>query len=164
MFKPLLVALILAVQAPPAANHVGVIAGKLVVPSQRPISKAQVILLSPDYAERWNTYVQQRLDNYLERFRPTFIQQKELFAEVTRMAYRDSIDGIVSEMRRSDPKSFSEYVRQSMDGQFEFKNVPFGKYRRLSTGLVAGQDVTWEESVQLDSSVPRYVQLKKTVP
>ena len=164
MFKPVLLAVLLTAQTPSATNHVGLIAGKLVVPTQRPISKAQVILLSPDYTERWNTDVQQRLDNYWERFRPTFIQQKELFAEVTRMAYRDSIDSIVSEMRRSDPKSFSEYVRQSTDGQFEFKNVPFGKYRLLAIGLVAGQDLIWEESVQLDSSVPRYIQLKKTVP
>ena len=164
MFKPFLLALVLAAQAPSTANRVGVVAGKVIPPGNRPVFGVQIILLPPDYVERWNSEVQQRLDNYWEEFKPQFIRRKELFTEFTRLAYLDSTENILIAMRGADQKAFQEYVHRSVDGQFEFRNVPFGTYKLLAVGQVGGQDYVWAERVEINSSVPHYIQLKKTIP
>jgi len=126
---------------------------------------AQVVLLPPEYLEMWNTDVQERLDNYWERYKPTFIQQKELFAEVEKMAYRDAFEHIVALMRRDNRTRSADLVRASTaDGRFEFKNVPPGRYKILALGRAGNQEMVWADSVDLGGAVPLYVQLKKTIP
>src|SRR5262245_50101482 len=163
---PLLLAITLAVQATPAKPHTGVVAGQIVPPDGEKVSRpVLVILLPPQYNERWNTDVQQRLDSYWERYKPTFIQQKEMFSTITKMAYRDSLEYVVSIMRRDSEAKAAEFIHESApDGTFEFKNVPFGNYKLLAIGRAGADELVWQDSLEVNAEIPRYIQLKKTIP
>jgi len=154
----------LSVLQNPAAQT-GTIAGKL-TPPDGPISRpAQVILLSGEFLEMFNTDVLERLDNYWERYKPTFIQQKELFLVVQKMAYRDAFQRAVTLMRQDNRTRSANFLGDSTaDGKFEFKNVPVGRYKILALGRAGNEEVVWQDSVDLTSSLPLYVQLKKTIP
>jgi hypothetical protein len=151
-------------QAAPA--HTGTVAGKITTAEGSKLAKpAQVILLSPDYVEQWNTDVQERMDNYWERFKPTFIQQKEMYREVAKMAYRDAFDALVRSMRRSSQPHVADFIHDTTaDGKFEFTHIPVGRYKLLAMGPVGFEQIVWQESVDLTGSVPLYVELKKTLP
>jgi len=52
----------------------------------------------------------------------------------------------------------------SADGRFEFKNVPYGEYQILAVGKIGDQDVIWQESVDVRSPIPQFLELKKHIP
>src|SRR5262245_19577775 len=135
MFQSILIAAMLLFGQHPAAVQTGVIAGSVTVPADHPLSQPlQVILLSPRYADLWDTDVQKRLDMYWERYKPAFAQNKEYFLEISCKAQIESLDYVVARMRR-DAVDIGEYVKQvSADGKFEFKAVPFGAYKLFAIG------------------------------
>jgi hypothetical protein len=166
----LLAAVLLTQQQPqpavkaPEPVETGIIAGTIARPAQGSVSQSvQVILLSPQYADLWNTDVQKRLDVYWERYKPAFAAQKELFFEVSRMAQKEATDFIVTRMRRD--ASVSDYLKQaSPEGKFEFKNLPFGEYKILALGKIGDEETIWQESVDVRSPIPQFLELKKRLP
>lgn len=163
------VALLLPQQPQPPAKltgqvQTGIIAGTVAGIVRRPGSApVQVILLSPQYADLWNGDVQKRLDVYWERYKPAFAAQKEFFFEVSRMAHKEATDYILGRMRRDG--TLSDYLKQvSPEGGFEFKNVPFGEYKILAVGRVGDEDMIWQESVDVRSPIPQFLELKKRLP
>src|SRR5262245_34879558 len=104
MFKPLFLAFFLIAGQAPQTNkeaEFGAIAGSIVAPEKVTISQPiQVILLAPQYVDMWNVDVQKRLDLYWERYKPAFAQKKELFIELSRNAYQESLQFVVSRMTR----------------------------------------------------------------
>src|SRR5438477_5744190 len=127
MLQTILVASMLLFAQHPAAQT-GVIAGTVTVPADHPLSQPlQVILLSPRYADLWDTDVQKRLDMYWERYKPAFAQNKEYFLEISRKAQIESLDYVIARMRRDSADNIANFVKQAAaDGRFEFKAVPFG--------------------------------------
>ena len=164
MFKTFLIAAFLLFGQKPEGT--GIIAGTVVAPASQKISPpVQIILLSARYSDLWNSDVQKRLDVYWERYKPAFAQKKEFFFEVSRMAQKESVDYILTRMRRDPASNIAEYVREaSAEGKFEFKNIPFGEYQILAIGKAGDQDVLWQESVDVHSSVPQFLELKKRLP
>ena len=158
----LLAATLLASQGP---EKTGVIAGTVVAPAQESAAPLRVILLTPHYATLWNSDLQKRLDAYWERYKPAFAGQKEFFFEVSRMAHQEATSYIVGRMRRDASGNMSEYLKEvSADGKFEFNNVPFGEYKILAIGKVGNQDVIWQESIDVRSAIPQFLELKKRLP
>src|SRR5262245_9583337 len=167
MWSSMLVALVLALQAPPAAPiPTGTLSGKVIPPEGLTISRpAQVILLPPEYSEMLAADIQQRLDNYWESAKAILAQRKELFQELSRQAYSDSVQDVLMRMRRDEGLRFAELVRESTaEGQFEFKNVRFGEYKVLAVGRIGGDQQIWMESISINSSIPQFLALKKRVP
>jgi hypothetical protein len=164
MFQSILVAAMLwfGQQAP---TQTGVIAGTVTVPADHPLSQPlQVILLSPRYADLWDTDVQKRLDMYWERYKPAFAQNKEYFLEISRKAQIESLDYVVARMRR-DAADLGDFVKQaSADGKFEFKAVPFGAYKLFAIGKAQNTDLVWQESVDVHTTLPQFLELKKPLP
>lgn len=144
----------------------GIVAGTLSVPPEvkfpHPVT---VLLLGPRHLDQWNSDVQKRLDVYWERYKPAFAQRKEFFMDISRQAYRDSILFLASRMRRENPEIAATYLREvPADGRFEFKNVPFGNYKIVAYGRAVDQDVVLQESLEITSPVPQFIQVKKRVP
>ncbi|HYR43903.1 MAG TPA: hypothetical protein VER98_12820 [Terriglobia bacterium] len=147
-------------------ERTGTIAGTVWAPPPQKISApVQVILLSPQYTDLWSSDVQKRLDVYWERYKPAFVRQKEFFSEVSKQAHREATNYIVRRMRRDSSSNFSNYLKEtSPDGNFEFRNVPYGEYKVLAIGKIGGEDVIWQESVDVRSPIPQFLQLKKIIP
>jgi hypothetical protein len=164
MCKTVLLAVSLLMSQQPQGT--GTIAGTVSAPPPQKISApVQVILLSPEYSDLWNTDVQKRLDLYWERYKPAFARQKEFFFEVSKQAQKEATNYIVRRMRRDSSSNFSNYLKEaSPDGNFEFKNVPYGEYKVLAVGKIGGEDVIWQESVDVRSPIPQFLQLKKIIP
>ena len=163
MLKSFLIAALLLIQQPQKPEETGIIAGTLDAPAQQKISQpVQVVLLSSRYIELWNSDVQKQLDVYWERYKPAFVQNKEFFFEVTRMAYKDAMNNIIARMRRDLRTNISDFLQEtSPEGKFEFKQVPFGEYKILAAGQVGGKEVFWQNSVDVRSSIPQFLELKK---
>lgn len=144
----------------------GTIAGTVAAPPpQKILGPVQVILLSQPYSDLWNSDVQKRLDVYWERYKPAFARRKEFFFEVSRQAQKDATNYIIRRMRHDSSDTFSNYLKEaSPDGNFEFRNVPFGEYKVLAIGKIGSEDVIWQESVYVRSPIPQFLQLKKTIP
>lgn len=162
----LLAAALLFVQTQPPAGQTGVIAGTVTVPSDRPLSQPlQIILLSPRYTNLWDTDVQKRLDMYWERYKPAFAQNKEFFIEISRRAQIEALDYVIARMRRDPSSNVSEYVKEAgAGGKFEFKSVPFGEYKILAIGKAQNLDLVWQESVDVRTAIPQFLELKKPLP
>jgi len=168
----MIAALVLAAQKaqpvtePQKTVQSGIIAGTVAPPADQKISDpVQVILLPPRYTNLWNSDVQKRLDSYWERYKPAFAAQKEYFFEVSRMAQKESIDYIVTRMRRDPSSNASDFIKQtSPEGKFEFKNVPFGEYKILAVGRVGDKNVIWQDTVDVHSPIPQFLELKKRLP
>jgi hypothetical protein len=165
MLQTILVASMLLFAQHPAAQT-GVIAGTVTVPADHPLSQPlQVILLSPRYADLWDTDVQKRLDMYWERYKPAFAQNKEYFLEISRKAQIESLDYVVARMRRDVTGNIGDYVKQATaDGKFEFKAVPFGAYKLFAIGKAQNTDLLWQESVDVHTALPQFLELKKPLP
>jgi len=169
MFTSLvLAAILLSAQKPepPKEPQVGVIVGKVVPPDEMTIKQPlQVVLMSPQYATLWNQKLQEQLDLYWERYKPAFVQKKELFFEVSRMAYQDSMQFVMARMSRDLGPGLKNYrIESSADGKFQFKDIPLGTYNIVAYGRAGDQVYYWQESVDISSSVPQFLQLKKHVP
>jgi hypothetical protein len=164
MFNVFLLAALLFVGQKP--EEMGIITGTVVAPAPQKISlPVQIILLSPQYSDLWNSDVQKRLDVYWERYKPAFARQKEFFFEVSKQAHMEAIDYVLTRMRRDPSSNFSNYLKEtSLDGRFEFRNVPYGEYKVLAVGKIGDQDVIWQESVDVRSPIPQFLELKKRVP
>src|SRR5262249_40811958 len=158
--------LLLGLLAGQDALQTGIITGTVVAPPQQEISgSVQVILLGPQYTDLWNAEVQKRLDLYWQQYQPTFRNRKEFFSEFSKQAHRDATNYILTRMRRDRSGKLSEYlIESSADGKFEFKNIPFGEYKILALGRIGNQDVMWQEFVDVRSTIPHFIELKKRVP
>ena len=166
MFTPLILgALLLLGQKPEAVKppQFGTIAGIMVGPNAVPLKQPfQVILMSSEYALLWTAGVQQRLDNSWERYKPVLAQKKELFFELSRQAYLDTLQSVTDQMRRDLGSSTSKFIKNtSPDGKFDFPNIPLGDYKVVAVGKNGSQQSVWLESVTLTSPLPQFVQLKK---
>jgi hypothetical protein len=166
MFEPLLLATFLIVaQQSAQVTDVVTIAGSIDVPEGTPLLEPlKVILLPARYADLWNGEVQRRLDASWERFKPAFAEKKEYFLEVSRTAYLDTIQFVLARMRRDSPDAAAERIQSSPDGRFEFKNVPIGQYKVVAFGKVGPREFIWQESIEVNNSVPQFLQLKKRIP
>ncbi len=169
MFRPILLAAFLFLgqkHEAPKEPVVGIIAGNIVAPEKMTISQPiQVVLLNPQYAALWNTKLQEQLDAYWERYKPAFVQNKDLFFEVSRMAYDDSLRFVLARMTRDLGPNLKNYREASTpDGKFEFKNLPLGDYKIVAYGRVGDQQYIWQESIEVTGSLPQFLQLKKRVP
>ena len=170
MIRPLLLTAFLLFQqqkAPPAKEpQFGIIAGNVAAPDGVTINRPlQVILLTPEYSNLWNADVQKRLDAYWERYKPAFAQKREFFLDVSRMAYQESLQFVLSRMQRDLGSEAARYREQSSpEGRFEFKNVPFGDYKVVAVGRAGDQDYIWQEAIEVSTAVPQFLLLKKRVP
>jgi hypothetical protein len=169
MFKPLLIVTLLVLgQKPevPKPPEFGIIAGSVIAPAQAKISQPlQVVLLAPQYVDMWNRDVQQRLDVYWERYKPAFAQKKELFFELSKNAYQESLQFVLGRMSRDLGTRLATYRGQSTaDGKFEFKDIPVGEYKVVAIGRAGDQTYIWQESTEITSSIPQFLQLKNRVP
>src|SRR5688572_6460419 len=132
----ILLAVMLGVQTP--AVPAGIIAGKITPPENLTISTPiRIVLLPAQYATAWETDVQRRLDAYWEQYRQAFAERKEFFLEVSRLAHREALTYVLTQMRRDTRPYMADLVRDSApDGSFEFKNVPVGDYRAVAVGRI----------------------------
>jgi hypothetical protein len=164
MLTSLLIASVLLLA--PAAQETGIIAGTVIIPaSQKMSSPVQVILLSPQYSDLWNSDLQKRLDVYWERYKPAFARRKEFFFEVSRQAHRETTNYVITRMRRDPSSNVSNYLKEATpDGKFEFRNVPYGEYKILAVGKIGDQDVIWQGSVDVRSPIPQFLELNKRIP
>ena len=164
MLKVLFLAVIVSISQ--KADERGVIAGTLVPPAQQKISQPiQVILMTPQYTNVWNSDVQRRLDAYWEQFKPAFAVKKELFIEISKQAHREAANYLLMRMRRDPSSNASDYLKETLpDGRFEFKNIPYGEYAILAIGKVGDQDLMWQEFVRVQSPIPQFLELKKRIP
>jgi hypothetical protein len=153
-------------QAPQKQPELGIIAGGVVAPDNTTIKQPlQVVLMPPPYAMLWNQKLQEQLDLYWERYKPAFLQKKELFFEVSKMAYQDTLQFVMARMSRDLGGSMKDYrIDSSPAGKFEFKNLPLGDYKVVAYGRAGDQTYFWQESVEVTSAVPQFVQMKKHVP
>jgi hypothetical protein len=159
----LIAAVLLLFQKP---VETGIIAGTVALPAGEHATRpAQVLLLTPEYTNLWNSDLQKRLDSYWERYKPAFAQNKEFFREVSLMAQRESFNYIAARVRRDSPEVVSRYVREtSADGKFEFKNVPFGQYEVLALGTADNKDFVFQDTVELRTAIPQFIELKQHLP
>ena len=169
MWSSILLGFMLAVQAPAASTQsavTGTLSGSVITPAGARLNQpVQIVLLPPEYAEAWNTDVQERLDNYWEQYKPAFIQQKEFFLEVQKQAYRASFQFIVTRMQFDNRGRSSGLIHEATpDGRFEFKNVPAGLYKILGMSRSGNQEIFWADLVRIASSEPIHIELKKTIP
>jgi hypothetical protein len=169
MWKFLLMATLLLLPQQPASpkpSELGIIAGKVVAPEKTTLKPPiQIFLMPPPYAAQWNQKLQEQLDLYWERYKPAFLQKKELFFEVSKMAYQDTLQVILARMSRDLGPALKNYEANSTpDGRFQFKNLPLGDYRVVAYGRAGEQTYYWMGSVNLTDSIPQFVQLKQHVP
>ena len=168
MLKTLLLLLAVSLQGPPGPQpELGIIAG-VIAPSteEQPPESVRVVLLSPQYATLWVSDVQKRLDMYWERYKPAFAQKKEFFFEVSRMAYRDSLEFVVNRMQRDTRIQITNFV-QTARLRTESSNSRTSLWANteiVALGKVGGEDMLWQESVDVTGSVPQFIRLKKIVP
>jgi len=144
----------------------GIIAGAVALPTGEHVGKPlQILLLTPEYTNLWNSDLQKRLDSYWERYKPAFAQNKEFFLEVSRMAQRESFNYIATRVRRDSPEIVAQYVKEtSADGKFEFKDIPFGQYKILALGKIDNKDLIFEDNLELTSAIPQFIELKQHLP
>src|ERR1043165_8385895 len=131
MLKPFLLAALLLFgqkQDPVKEPELGAIAGSVMAPDGASIKQPlQVVLMAPQYATLWNQKLQEQLDLYWERYKPAFVQKKELFFEVSRMAYQDSMQFVMARMLRDMGPGLKNYrIETTPDGKFLFKDIPAG--------------------------------------
>src|SRR3954469_5940880 len=142
MLSALLLAALL-IQAPqaPQKPELGIIAGGVVAPDDTTIKQPlQIVLLPPAYATLWNQKLQEQLDLYWERYKPAFLQKKELFFEVSKMAYQDTLQFVMARMSRDLGAGVKDYrIDSTPAGKFEFKNLPLGDYKVVAYGRAGDQ-------------------------
>jgi hypothetical protein len=68
-------------------------------------------------------------------------------------------------MRRDPSSNVADYLQETTtEGKFEFKHIPLGEYKILALGKIGDQDVIWQDSVQVQSPIPQFLELTKRVP
>ena len=48
--------------------------------------------------------------------------------------------------------------------KFEFEAVPFGAYKLFAIGKAQNTDLLWQESVDVHTTLPQFLELKKPLP
>jgi len=164
MFKAFFIAALLFGGQKP--QETGIVAGVVLPPpSQQFSGPVQVVLLPAEYRDLWNSELQKRLDVYWENYKPVFARRKEFFFEVSQQAHKETTNYVLMRMRRDSSSNFSNYLKDaSPDGRFEFRNVPYGEYKILAVGTIGNQDVIWEDSLEVRSPIPQFLELKKRIP
>jgi hypothetical protein len=162
MLALVLSAFLTLLQAP---TQTGTVTGVVKLPNgSRPTQTARAALLPAKYADMWNKQMQQRLDNYWEIYKPELLVNKEHVTEIYRMAHVEAFRYITSTMRRELGEGASKYIKDtSANGQFEFRDIPFGTYQLLVGTAAAGQDVVWSRTIDVDSDVPVFADLGQPV-
>jgi hypothetical protein len=162
MLALVLSAFLTLLQAP---TQTGTVTGVVKLPNgSRQTHTAQAALLPAKYADMWNKQMQQRLDNYWEIYKPELLVNKEHVTEIYRMAHVEAFRYITSTMRRELGEGASKYIKDtSANGQFEFRDIPFGTYQLLVGTAAAGQDVVWSRTIDVDSDVPVFADLGQPV-
>jgi hypothetical protein len=167
MVMPLLLtAVLLLSQSTETPREMGIIAGAVTAPEETSFTQPlQVILLPPEYADLWNGEVQRRLDSYWETFKQTFAQHREIFVEATKRAYVESTLFVIGRMRRDLSDKVSRFIQQtSREGRFEFKDIAPGEYMVLAIGRAQDEDLIWQDTIEISSPIPQFLQLKKRIP
>jgi hypothetical protein len=166
MIESMLLAAVLLLGQTAEKPLTGIIAGAVTTPPEGSFSApVQVLVLPARYTDVWNAELQKRLDSYWETFKPTFAQQREIFTVATQRAYLESTMVVMTRMRRELSDRASQYIQQtSPEGRFEFKDLPLGEYMVLAIGRVQDQDVILQETTEVNSPIPQFLQLKKRLP
>jgi len=147
-------------QAPGKGAETGTVVG-VVKPSGGPF---HVVLLPAKYQEMWVSQVQQRLDNYWEKFKPEFAENKMLFKQFNRLAYVEALRYVTEAMRRELGSGASLYMKDTnAAGQFEFRLIPIGTYQMLVTPPGKDPDFVWATTVDVKGSTPVFVDLGKPI-
>jgi hypothetical protein len=140
----------------------GTVIGLVKLPSGKPGQGARVVLVPSKYIEVWNKEVQQRLDNYWEIYKPDLLANKENVPKLYHLAYVEALRNLVTTMRRDLGEGVSKYLKEtSSTGQFEFRGIPFGTYQLLVQAKMDNDDITWSRIVDVQTSVPIFVDLGK---
>ena len=140
----------------------GTVIGLVKLPSGKTSENARVLLLPPKYTEAWNKEVQTRLDNYWEIYKPELLANKDRVPKLYRLAYVEALRNLITTMRRDMGEGASKYIKESgPSGQFEFRGIPFGTYQLLVQAMIEGDDLTWSKIVDVQTSVPMFVDLGK---
>ena len=140
------------------------VTGNLAVPDKSgPVGAAQVVLMPEEYAQAFNAEAQRRIDNYWEAYKQDFARNKDLFALVPPLAYKDALDNIVFRMRRDSKVDLSKFILSASGGHFEFRGVPEGTYKIVATASLGGKEYVWTESIEV-KALPLFVQMKNRVP
>jgi hypothetical protein len=143
-------------------SETGTVISLVKLPSGPPSQGARVVLAPPKYIEVWNKEVQQRLDNYWEIYKPELLANKDLVPKLYRLAYVEALRNLVATMRHDLGDGVSKYLKEtSSTGQFEFRGIPFGTYQLLVQAKTDNDDITWSRIVDVQTSVPIFVDLGK---
>jgi hypothetical protein len=139
------------------------LSGSLVLPpGAGPIGTAQVVALPEAYAQAFNAEAQQRIDRYWETFKPEFAERKEMFSQVTPLAYRDALDAVMLRMRRDTKLDPGQLIRSAPGGTFELR-LPAGDYKLVATAMAGGVQYVWTESIRASGNA-LFLQMKNRVP
>ena len=145
-------------------TETGTVIGLVKLPNGKPSPGAQVALLLPKYTDLWNRQVQQRMDNYWEIYKPDLLANKDHVPKLFRLAHVESLQYVIATMRREMGEGASKYIKEtSATGQFEFRGIPFGAYQLVVQATAAGEEITWSRLVDVQTSVPIFVDLGKPV-
>jgi hypothetical protein len=143
-------------------SETGTVIGLLKLPSGNPGQGARVVLVPPKYIEVWNKEVQQRLDNYWEIYKPQLLANKDNVPKLYRLAYVEALRNLVTTMRHDMGDGVSKYLKEtSSTGQFEFRGIPFGTYQLIVQAMTDNDDITWSRIVDVQTSIPIFVDLGK---
>src|SRR5262249_10853848 len=144
----------------------GTIAGHVMAPDKTAIRQPlQVVVIPEPYRLMWNQKLQQEVDTFWERYKPTLVQKKEFIFELYRAACQDTLQFVLARMSRDLGSGLNRYrSNTSPDGRFEFKNLPFSDYKVVAYGAVGSQTYCWTDSVGLNSTAPQFLTMTKHFP
>jgi len=139
----------------------GTVLGLVKLPTGKPAQSARVVMVPPKYTELWNREVQQRLDNYWEIYKPDLLANKDHVPRLYKLAYVEALRNLTTTMRRELGEGASKYIKDATPtGQFEFRDLPFGTYQ-LVIQTTEGDATTWSKIVDIDTSVPLFIDIGK---
>ena len=143
-------------------GETGTVVGVVKLASGKPAQSAHVVLVPPKYTELWNREVQQRLDNYWEIYKPDLLVNKDHVPRLFRLAYVEALRNLTSTLRREMGEGASSYIKETTStGQFEFRGIPLGTYQLLIQASSGDDDITWSRVVEVQTSIPIFVDLGK---
>lgn len=150
----------------PKQPEFGSIAGIVVAPDKATIRQPlQVVVIPEPYRLMWNQKLQQEVDTFWERYKPTLVQKKEFIFELYRAACQDTLQFVLARMSRDLGSGLSRYRSMtSPDGRFEFKNIPVNDYKVVAYGSIGGQTYFWTDSFDLSLADTQFLTMTKHVP
>ena len=151
--------------APESQSELGTIAGHVSVPADVKLTgPLQVLLMAPRWTTMWNADLQKRIDAYFERYRAAFVENPEFFAEVSKMAYRDSIIFTISRMQQELGPELESVVKEADEnGRFEFTGVELGEYRVVVIGQQERGSLLLSESLEIRTALPQFIEIRTRI-